>query len=214
MRKDGSDLPEEVVMEDESRARLERTFAAIDEANAGDPNRIEVRGRTGPREVAHANLACEWVRTLEANPSDALLLAARAHHLRRWEIPRSDHPAGRSGYLRWRKALQAFHAQEAAAILRRAGWDEDIVARVGDLIRKRNLGRDPEVQVFEDALCLTFLETQLVAFVDSRPEDRAEDVLRKTIRKMSPKARRLALELPLPPTARELIRSAQAPSRD
>ena len=42
---------------------------------------------------------------------------ARAHHLRRWAIPRTDHPAGRAGYHRWRKALQALHADEAAAIL-------------------------------------------------------------------------------------------------
>ena len=201
-------------MPDDPRERLRRTFAAIDEANAGDPNRIEVRGRMRPREIAHAKLACEWVRTLEANPSDALLLAARAHHLRRWQIPRKDHPAGRSGYLRWRKALQAFHAEEAAAILRRMGWNEDTVTRVGDLIRKRNPGRDPEAQTFEDALCLIFLETQLSAFIDSQPEERAENVLRKTIRKMSPPARRLALELPLPSAARAVIRSVEEASGD
>ena len=33
-----------------------------------------------------------------------------------------------------------------------------------DIVRKRNLGGDPEVQTFEDALCLSFLETQLGAF--------------------------------------------------
>lgn len=194
-------------MEHDASERLRRTFAAIDEANRGDPNRIDVRGRMCPRELAHASLACDRVRALEANPSDALLLAARAHHLRRWKIPRRDYPEGRSGYLRWRKALQAFHAEEAGAILRREGWDEATIERVGAIIRKRNAGRDPEVQVFEDALCLTFLETQLAAFVDSQPEERAESVLRKTVRKMSPRARRMALGLPLPPAAREIVRS-------
>ena len=55
-------------------------------------------------------------RLLEA-PSDALRIAARAHHLRRWEVPRSSYPEGRAGYLRWRRDQKARHAREVADVL-------------------------------------------------------------------------------------------------
>ena len=38
---------------------------------------------------------------------ETLLLAARAHHLRRWELPRDSYPVGRAGYLRWRRDQKA-----------------------------------------------------------------------------------------------------------
>lgn len=185
-------------------------MAAIDAANEADPHTLAVRGARRPKELAHSELVSEWVRRLAPDASDALLLAARAHHIRRWEIPRDGHPKGRSGYLRWRKALQRLHAEATAEILRGVGYDDALVARVEDIVGKRGLGRDAEVQVFEDALCLTFIETQLVAFANEHPDAKAQSVLLKTMRKMSPAARRLARELPLPEEASSALERALA----
>lgn len=186
-------------------------MAAIDARNADDPHRIVVRGSERPKELAHAELACEWIGRLVDAPSEALQLAARAHHLRRWAIPRTDYPTGRAGYHRWRKALQALHADEAAAILEREGYGEDVIDRVRALVRKQGLARgdDPELQAFEDALCLVFLETQLAdtaAKLDDEPK--AIDVLRKTARKMSPSALELARTLPLTDAERDMLHRA------
>ena len=68
------------------------------------------------------------------------------------------------------------------------------MARVQDIVQKKQLATDPEVQAFEDALCLVFLETQLDEFSD-RYADKAADVLEKTLEKMSPEGRRLASDL-------------------
>jgi Domain of unknown function (DUF4202) len=193
--------------------RLQRALAAIDAANADDPQRIRVRGAERPKELAHAELVSEWVLRLAPEASDALLLAARAHHVRRWEIPRADYPEGRAGYHRWRVALQEHHARTADAVLEREGWDEATRRRVGELVRKRGLGRDPEVQVLEDALCLVFLETQLRDVAARLPAAKLEDVARKTLRKMSPEARRRAAELPLDPRERALLARATAQPR-
>ena len=186
--------------------RFRAAVAALDAANRDDPHRLEVRGQSRPKELAHAELVTEWVRRLHPEASEALLLAARAHHIRRWEIPRERYPKGRPGYLRWRKALQTHHATVTSELLRDVGYDEDTVARVGDILRKRGLGRDVEVQAFEDALCLTFLETQLAGFTGGHAGTNA--VLAKTVKKMSPRARQHALELSLPEAGRRAFRLA------
>ena len=87
--------------------RFARAIAAIDAGNADDPNVVTIRSRTGPKEILHAELVTEWVVRLDPDATEPLLLAARGHHFRRWTVPRSTAPAGRAGYLRWRKSLQA-----------------------------------------------------------------------------------------------------------
>ena len=189
--------------------RLRDAIAAIDAANADDPKRIEVRGESRPKELAHAELACEWVRVLAPNACEELLLAARAHHVRRWEIPRADFPEGRAGYHRWRKALQAHHAEQVGRILAQHGYGEEPITRVQTIIRKQGLGRDPEVQVFEDALCLVFLETQLAELRTRLADDgKLADVIRKTAAKMSEEALAKVSELSLPDEDVALIRRA------
>ena len=195
--------------------RFERAITAIDAANADDPVRIVVRGAKRPKELAHAELVTEWVRRLDPAPSDELLLAARAHHLRRWVIPRSSFPAGRSGYLRWRKAEHEQHARDVALLLDAAGYDESTVIRVQDLVRKRGLGRDPaardpEAQTLEDALCLVFLETQLTALASRHDDDKMIDILRKSAAKMSEQGVAAAGEIDLDERGRSLLERALA----
>lgn len=179
--------------------RLAATFAAIDAANRDDPHRIVVRGESRPKEQAHAELATEWVRRLRPDASEALLAAARAHHVRRWEIPRSDYPEGRAGYHRWRRELQKRHAEHVGRILGDQGWAPAEIERVQAIVRKQGLGRDPEVQVFEDALCLVFLETQFAELRERLADDaRLAEVVRKTAAKMSAAARGHVRDLSLP----------------
>lgn len=175
--------------------RFERAIAAIDAANAADPNTLVVGGEARPKELAHAEMVTEWVRRLRPDASEALLLAARAHHLRRWAVPRSAYPEGRAGYLRWRRDLHERHAAEAGEILRGAGYDEATIARVGAIIRKRNLSSDPEVQALEDALCLVFLETQFADLAARTERAKMVDIVRKTAKKMSPEGIRHAVAL-------------------
>src|SRR4051812_27036533 len=96
-----------------------------------------------PKEQAHAELMTEWVQRLDPAASDVQLIAARAHHLRRWTSPRSSYPEGRAGYLRWRTALKRQHAEEVAGILAAVGYEPAVGERVGAIIRKEGLGSDP-----------------------------------------------------------------------
>jgi hypothetical protein len=192
--------------------RLARALDAIDAANADDPHTILINGVSRPKELAHAELMTRWVRTLDPDCSDEQLLAARAHHLRRWTIPRDSYPEGRAGYLRWRTALKRQHADDVGEILRGAGYDDDVVARVQVIVSKQGLGRDPAVQVHEDALCLVFLETQLDELAGKLGEDKTIDVLQKTAKKMSPAGLQAALGLRFAPAATALLELALTPS--
>jgi len=193
--------------------RLQRALDVIDAANADDPFTLVVGGVERPKELAHAELMTEWVRRLDPEASEAQILAARAHHLRRWTLPRSDYPEGRSGYLRWRATLKKQHAVEVGEILRDAGYDEATVERVQRIVRKEGLGRDPAVQVHEDALCLVFLQTQLDDLAAQiGDEDKMLAILRKTAGKMSPAALSAAEALPLTPAGVAQLGRALAPT--
>lgn len=188
--------------------RFERAIAAIDAANAHDPNTIRHEGRDRPKELVHAELATDWVKRLRPEASEALLLAARGHHLRRWKSPRSNYPEGRAGYLRWRRDLHDQHAHELGEILRAAGYDTETAEHVARIVRKRDLRNDEEVQAFEDALCLVFLQTQLASIAQRLEEQKMISVLAKTAAKMTSSGLAAAESLDLAPEPRRLLTAA------
>jgi hypothetical protein len=101
----------------------------------------------------------------------------------------------RAGYLRWRADLKKFHAAQSGAILREVGYGEEMIARVQALNLKKELGKDPDCQVLEDALCLVFLQYQLAEFVAKTHDEKVINVLKKTWAKMSEQGRAEALKL-------------------
>jgi hypothetical protein len=194
--------------------RLSAAYAAaissIDAANADDPTLLDVGGVSEPLALAHGRLASEWVAKLSPDASESVLLAARAHHLRRWAVPRQSYPEGRPGYLRWRRDQKARHATEVAGLLTAAGYADDVIERVQALIRREGLGSDPDTQLVEDAACLVFLKTQFAAFATTYDHAKVLDVVRKTAKKMSPAALALVPEVGLGPEQLSLIAEALA----
>ena len=191
-----------------STRAVEASRAAIDAANATDP-----RSHDGvPLALAQGRRAEEWVVRLDPGASDALRLAARAHHLRRWELPRLDYPEGRAGYLRWRKAQRDRHARDLAAILDGAGVAGPVSDRAVRIVAKQGLGSDPEVQAFEDAVSLTFLETELNSVLGRLDGSKAADIVSKTLAKMSPAGREQAVAVvaTLDKRSRQIVAQASA----
>lgn len=190
------------------RDLLERAFAAIDARNADDPNTIVVDGQKVPKELTHARMVTDWIRRLRPDAPEPLLLAGRAHHIRRWAIPRSSYPPGRVPYLQWRRALQDLHAAELRAILTEVGYDPATIDRAEWILRKRDLKSDPDSQSLEDAICLVFLETQFLDTANKIERSKMVEILRKTLAKMTERGRGAAQALRLPPLAVELLEEA------
>lgn len=194
--------------------RFQAALARLDAVHAEDPSREVVEGREVPCELLYAERMTRWLARLDPDASEALRLAVRAQHLRRWAIPRDRYPMDRHGYLRWRTELARSHAETAGAILRETGYDEETIRRVQALLRKQGLQSNPETQALEDAACLVFLEHEFSPFAKKHDEAKLIAILQKTWRKMSPRAHAAALALPFSPTDRALIDRALSGSRD
>lgn len=193
--------------------RFRAAVEAFDRENARDPRQEQSPEGPRPRELLQAERLSAWVERLAPEASEALRLAARCQHLRRFEVPRSAYPEGRTGYLRWRKDLAKFHADRAAEILASVGYDPETIARVQRINLKRNLKLDAETQTMEDALCLSFMEHELEEFARKHPPDKVVAILRKTWQKMSPRGQQEALRLSFSEELRSLIHRALSPGQ-
>lgn len=188
-------------------ARFDEAIARFDAAHAEDPAK-DASGQ--PAELVYAQRMGAWLAKLAPDASEALRLAVRCQHIRRWAIWRSDYPEGVAGYRKWRVDEANAHALTAREILAQAGYEEAMVQRVQALVRKERLKQDPEAQLLEDVICLVFLENYFAQFAQKHDEARLVEILRKTWRKMSPLGQRAALGLQLPAPLRAIVGKALA----
>ncbi len=185
--------------------RFDETIARFDAAHAEDPEK-DASGQ--PAELVYAQRMSAWLAKLEPGAVEELRLAVRCQHIRRWTIPRDAFPAGKAGYLRWRKEEALAHAALAGEILGEAGYGADAVKRVQSLIKKERIKHDPEAQLLEDTACLVFLEYEFAEFAAKHEEAKLIDILRKTWVKMSPRGHEAALRLKLPAPLRAIVERA------
>lgn len=176
-------------------SRLDVALAAIDAANARDPDRRE--GAPAAR-LYGQRMSAELARLFPA-ASEPLRIAARGQHIERWVLRRTDYPEGRAGYLNWRGDLARHHAARVGAIMQAAGYDAGEIDRAGRMIRKQDLKHDAEAQALEDAICFVFLKCYFAPFSGTQDPDTLERIVTKTARKMSAGARaRVLAEFDLP----------------
>ncbi len=181
--------------------RLTLAMQAIDDANAADPNRVLVDGAEVALAAHQGRLAVDWVSRLAIMPSDALVLAGRAHHLLRWSLPRATFPMDRSGYLAWRREARKHQVSEIGGLLRDVGYDSGVIGRVEELLATRGRSSDPEARILQDAVTLVFLATQFEGLAARLGPEKTIDVTAKTLAKMSPLGLAAAAELPGLPLA-------------
>ena len=188
--------------------RYEAAIARIDAANSEDPHTEQGEAGPVPKELLYSQRMSAWLQKLAPDAPDAVRLAVRAQHLCRWRIPRDQYPMDRAGYKAWRTDLARMHADLAAGILRDVGYDEETIALVGQMLRKKQLKVLPSVQLIEDVACLVFLESYFAEFASRHDGEKVIGILRKTWAKMSDRGHEEALKLDLAPAARALVEQA------
>lgn len=176
--------------------RFERAIALFDAANAADPNMESIDGKEMPKELVYAQRMSEMIERFAPDAPEAVKLAVRAQHIERWKVPRSDYPMDRTGYLMWRTGLYKYHAETAGRLMKEAGYDDEMIARVQSAVGKKGIKVNPETQLLEDVVDLVFIEHYMIGFASQHPEyDEAKwiGIIRKTWQKMSKEAREFAL---------------------
>lgn len=176
-------------------SRLEEAFRRFDEANGEDPNMELADGNPVPKELIYGQRMSSRLSEFAPDAPEVVELAARAQHIRRWEVPRESYPEGRAGYLKWRTDLYKRHGDTAGEIMREVGYDDETIERVRTLLRKRGLKTDPDVQLLEDVICLVFLEHYFHDFAKKHEEEKLIPIVQKTWKKMTDRAHAAALQL-------------------
>ena len=146
----------------------------------------------------------------DGDAPDALLIAARGHHIRRWESPRDEYPRDSAGYQAWRTRLYEVHAAHLATIMTAAGYATAEVDAMSTIVHKRGIKTDPDAQTYEDAVALAFFEIQFAPFAAKTPRATMVRALQRTWRKMSEAGHAAALTLPLTPDLQSLVEEALA----
>lgn len=174
---------------------LARCLRAIDAANSADPT-IEA---SQPAALLYGQRMSTELARLFPDASDLLQIAARGQHVERWLLPRHEFPEGREGYLDWRREQARRHALRVGGLMAEAGFAPDQIARVGQMLRKEGIKRDPQVQALEDVICFVFLRHYFAPFAPTQDPAALLKIVQKTARKMSAEARARALaEFDLP----------------
>jgi Domain of unknown function (DUF4202) len=168
--------------------RFEKAITTFDAYNLNDPHEERVGGSSMPKEVLYAQRMSKRLDDFYPAAPSYLKLAAHCQHIGRWEIPRESYPMDRKGYLQWRNVLRTHHANLAEQILKSCRYDDDTIEKVKALLLKKGLHSNPDTQVLEDVICLVFIEHYLEDFAEKHEPPKVVDVLRKTLKKMSPRA--------------------------
>ncbi|MDO8314649.1 MAG: DUF4202 domain-containing protein [Rugosibacter sp.] len=179
-----------------NQACFTRAMALFDAVNREDPNQDEGQ----PKELLYSQRMSEMLHRYAPDADEAVQLAVRAQHIRRWSVPRSDYPLTKEGYFQWRTGLYRMHAELAGTLMQQAGYaadsTESTLERTQAAIAKRRLKHNPDSQLLEDVAGLVFIEHYMVSFVASKPdydEEKWIDIIRKTWQKMSDNAHQFAV---------------------
>ena len=187
-----------------NQVRFNLAIAGFDALNKQDPNREIADGQEYAKELLYAMRMSAMLHCYMTDASEALQLAVRCQHIQRWKIARASYAMTKPAYLLWRNDLKNFHAATASTGLHEVGYDAALIRQVCALVKKEAPQTNTETQVLQDVVVLVFLAHYLEAFVADHSDyetSKFVDILTKTLRKMSNKARLAALKMVTLPEA-------------
>ncbi len=167
-----------------SSSVIDDLLEAIDRYNESDP------AQRGGQPVAklHGQRGSFWLGQLTGRPGAALTLSARAHHVGRFEVPRSSFAAGRVGYHQWKSAAREYCAGVLGELGDACSVDVDVLSEACELVRKTSTDKD-SAQVHQDVCSLVFFEVDAAELSQRLTAAQVERAVRSTLAAMSDSAR-------------------------
>ena len=188
--------------------RFEKAITTFDAYNLNDPHQELFEGEMVSKELLYAQRMSRRLSDFLPTAPEYLQLAARCQHIGRWEVPRESYAMDKKGYLQWRNVLKTHHAKLAEQILISCRYDQETIDKVKSLLLKKELFSNPDTQALEDVICLVFIEYYLQEFAEKHEPRKVVDILQKTLKKMSPRAREEAAKIPVSDKIKILIHQA------
>lgn len=193
--------------------KFELAVELIDSANNEDKNIESSDGKQWPKELLYSHRMSDMQQRYAPDADEVMKLALRAQHIQRWKYPRDEYPMDRKGYHLWRTNLYTFHADTAAALLVKAGYDDKFINRMKLAVSKKSLKTNADTRLLEDVSALVFIEHYMLAFVEKHPEYDEEKwllIIKRTWNKMTEEAHTFALagSIKLPESLIPLIQKA------
>src|SRR5688572_15419813 len=188
--------------------RFEKAITTFDAYNLNDPHQELFEGQLVSKEVLYGQRMSQRLNDYYPAAPEYLKLAAHCQHIGRWEIPRESYAMDRKGYLQWRSVLKTHHAKLAEQILMSCRYDQETIDKVKALLQKKELFSNPDTQALEDVICLVFIEHYLEEFAEKHEPQKVVDILQKTLKKMSPRAKEEAAKIPVSEKIKVLIHQA------
>jgi len=190
--------------------QFKKAIDAFDAYNENDPNKEEYKGKVFSKEVLYAQRMTNWLHQFAPDAPEYITLAARCQHIGRWEIARSNFPMDKKGYLQWRNQEKIHHAKIAEEILKTCQYDAETIDKVKFLLLKKELFTNADTQLLEDVICLVFIEFYIDAFAAKHDDEKMVDIIKKTLKKMSPKGIAATSGINLSEKIKSLIQKATA----
>lgn len=151
--------------------------------------------------VEHLIRSAYWVKQLDPEIGEAVVIAAMAHDMER-AFPGPDSPSLKSGYTpeEYQEYLIEHSFRSAKIVgdfLRGQGADKGLVEKVENLIKSHEFGGSYEQNLVADADSISFLEVTASLFISWIPERRTKHEVREKFilmynRIKLPKAQELA----------------------
>ncbi|KAF3930213.1 hypothetical protein ABW20_dc0103180 [Dactylellina cionopaga] len=172
-----------------------RAKEIIDAAHREDPS---------GQEIIYADNVEKFLRILVAprEPSGVEVIAGRCQHLRRFLHPRATYPAGKPGYLRWRRDLYTLQADYSTTLLSPLSLSTSELSEIHNAVAKKDLLNKtkvhPTTSLLEDAAVLVFLSEEVEGFKQQHEEydeDKWAGIVKKTWRKLSDRGKEEAGKL-------------------
>jgi len=188
--------------------QLTRALTLIDDINKQDPKNEIIDGNSMPCALIYGQRMSDILLDFSPQAPLSLQIASRAQHIKRWSVPRTQYPLGRTGYLAWRKSLGVMHADLAMEIAAQVHCSQEDITAIGKMLRKEQLKRDPLVQTLEDVACLVFLSFYFTSFCEKHSPEKIISIVQKTWKKMSQAGQEAALKLQFTPAQSQLLMQA------
>ena len=154
-----------------SKEMLEKAISLIDAANSEDPNKVkDEAGKEWPKELLYSHRMSDMLSRFKPDADEVQQIGIRGQHIKRWTSPRDAYPMDRIGYLKWRTDLYKYHAETTAEYMAEAGYSDEDLERVKQMVGKKGIKSNPDTQLLEDVVDLTFIEHYLLEFAGKHPE--------------------------------------------